>query len=147
MGNRKRLSDLRDKQREIKLTRFFNGIKMGMKKSIALRYAGISLTSWHNWLAQDNTNAGIEGGLLEQRYFEAQGVFASIQLKRINNAASDPKHWQAAKWLLEQMFKEEYGEAPSSVTENKDEASLHARLIEAIKAVRDSDENGSTECL
>lgn len=80
--------------------RITEAIRLGATYELACGYAGIGVTTFHDWL-----NAKPE---FSQAIKEAEGKGAIGWLAKIEKAASEGT-WQAAAWKLERRYPQQYG--------------------------------------
>lgn len=81
--------------------RVAEAIGLGATYELAAAYGGISYETLRVW---NETKPAFSAALKE-----AEGEAAVRWLKRIEAAAEDDKHWQAAAWKLERRYPQEYG--------------------------------------
>ena len=89
--------------------KFAEGVGLGMPVSLACKYAGMSEATYYSWQANVEQGKATEGQIkfLEAaKNAEAKG--AAVLLARIRKAAEDPRTWQAAAWILERRYPEQY---------------------------------------
>ena len=86
--------------------RVIEAIKSGATYELAAQYAGISYSTFNNWMLK-----GEEGhkDFLQflQQVKEAEGKAAITWLQMIDTAAAES--WQAAAWKLERRYPQSYG--------------------------------------
>jgi transposase len=87
--------------------KIFAAIKLGSTYELAAQYAGISYRTLRNWITRAEAE---EEGFIHflQALKEAEGAGAFKLLTKINTAADDGS-WQAAAWILERRYPNEYG--------------------------------------
>jgi hypothetical protein len=87
--------------------RILQAIRLGATYQLACDYAGIGVTTFHEWI-----NAKPE---FAQQVKEAEGKGALGWLAKIEQAATDG-NWQAAAWKLERRYPREYGRSVMELT-------------------------------
>jgi hypothetical protein len=81
--------------------RITEAIGLGATYELAAAYGGISYDTFRTWR---ETKPAFFVALKE-----AEGEAAVRWLRRIEAAAEDDKHWQAAAWKLERRYPQDYG--------------------------------------
>lgn len=113
--------------------RICDAIRLGMTRERSAEYAGIGLTTFHDWMSRGNSeDDGIYSDFSAAvKKAESEGI--AINLKNIHTAAQDG-NWQASAWILERRHPDEYGK---NVTIRDDTARL---LNDAIKKIEVADD-------
>lgn len=120
-------------------------IKKGNGRVAACKAAGLNYQTFLNWLNPLHNNYDLE--FLEAiKKAENQGreVVKETCVNVIINAATDKEKpvWQAAAWMLERKFPEDYGNRQSIDHSNKD-GTLRELSVKVVKdEVRPSDDWG-----
>jgi len=89
-------------------------IGVGTSAALACRAAGISTTSFRNWMRLGRLDAEAENYETSYAQFflsieEASARGELFLLERIRAASAEPKQWKAAAWLLEMNNRKRYG--------------------------------------
>lgn len=102
------------------------GIQRGATYELASAYAGISYSTFRNWMRkgeeQDEQENGDEFLDFYRAVKNAEGVAAMLWLDKIDKAA-DGGYWQAAAWKLERRYPQQYGKTVQEI-QGKDGAPI-----------------------
>lgn len=80
--------------------------------TLAAKQLGIKRNTLSKWLSKGRDESTDPDHLtveLARRVEAAEAVWAQRQVDRIEQAAKEPRTWQAAAWLLERRFPDEWG--------------------------------------
>lgn len=88
--------------------RFLQGLKLGLTYRLAASYAGVGVSTVHNWIARGDRDSGTIYSEFRDAVKEAEGINAAQCMARIIKAA-DTGQWQASAWILERRYPADYG--------------------------------------
>lgn len=112
--------------------RILEALQLGATYKRAAAAAGISYDTLNDWMRDDLQ--------FRQQVKEAEGVAAVAALRQIQRAAKSGA-WQAAAWILERRYPQEYGR---TVQEHTGEQKLVVEYVNDWRTWdRESDERGS----
>lgn len=89
----------------------------GISKRAIMARAGYSVNTWHAWVKRAAAGEPVYELWYKCILFAASSKEAEL-IEKVDGAATSD--WRAAKWLLEQINKEEYAEATGNLTVNVD---------------------------
>lgn len=121
-----------------RLERFAQALELGSTIRHACAYAGFAERTYYGWQkdAEDNPDSPYAEILTIRREAEARGMMAN--LARIQKAAKEGT-WQAAAWMLERKWPQDYGRrAVDHRAEIKVEG-LEDAMRQAIRGLSDAD--------
>lgn len=109
-------------------------IEIGVPNKQAALACGISETTFYNWIKRgENTNSGKYFKFLESvKKAQAKNVLRNVAI--IEKAAQE-KNWQAAAWILERKYPEDWGR------KEYHQQDIHLRNTDIIKKWLTEDES------
>ena len=132
--------------RPLKLTkevekRLAYALELGTTYKLAFQYAGICYKTFRNWMKRGENYSLKPGHPPEKDKYvhflhhikKSSAVGAIEMLKIIKKAA--PENWQAAAWMLERRFPEDYGR--NRIVTGEDEVDNWTTRIEIIGLHKD----------
>lgn len=123
-------------------------MRLGLNKKDAAALAGLDSFTLNNYLRQGHQDI-TEGNTTRYSQFctelrKAEAEFKASATAALVTAAQSPQRWQAAAWLLERRFPDEYGRQVVEVS-GRDGGPLQVEhhhtadeLIAQVRALRDS---------
>ncbi|HTQ40327.1 MAG TPA: hypothetical protein VMJ32_14980 [Pirellulales bacterium] len=104
-------------------------LSVGGTRRMAARFVGCAERTIRNTAARDPAF---------RRALKQTDVSPEITfLKTLFNAASDAKHWQAAKWALQHIYPERYARRPQTFTIDQTKELLSQMIQSIDKAIPD----------
>jgi hypothetical protein len=111
--------------------KIIQAIALGLTYERACGLAGVSYQSLRNWIARG-------GQETEGEYFDfldalkkAEAQAEAVCLQRIHKAAQGGQ-WQAAAWILERRYPEQWGRRERHIHESPDGSAVFQPIIDAI---------------
>lgn len=87
--------------------RIYKALRLGATKRLASQFAGLSYETMRSWERRGEDDEGGPYSVFLASVKRCQAEACMKALEAINEAS--PKHWQAAAWLLERRYPEEWG--------------------------------------
>lgn len=107
-------------------------LQLGTPRALACQYAGIHVSQFYRWIAAGEKEESGKYRVFCDAIKEAEGQMTVNLLGRIQKAAKEGR-WQAAAWILERRFPEEFArraEQHHSLRGGEEKAS--ARDLDAV---------------
>jgi hypothetical protein len=112
---------------------------LGMPVKLACDYVGISVGTYYEWMARADPEKKGKNPPKPEHIEFANAVKQAISkgtgtlLARIRKAAEDPTKWQAAAWLLERRFPEEFARPARQTIELSGRVDSSVKVEETTK--------------
>lgn len=91
-----------------------SALRKGLPVEITAELVGLSKVTIYSWLKKGGKGDPLYVDFLNA-FKKARAAFVLTHLKRIADAAKEPRNWTAAAWLLERTRAEHFGKRESEI--------------------------------